>query len=215
MPKDKERSVETVEKELEDAKKKLNELLDEIKDSGVTLSWDKEKIDELKKERDKLQAELSELKGWVSSSSSEKFWKKDKEAAKQYLEQIKDKSWNNMVKEGKKWISAVQIMLWVNPDWILGRRTKAAVRKFQKANKLRPADWLPWPKTINAILWFKVADSTEKNDKWVKGSKEKTISDENWVFVWEVDDKGKHLTGEYTAKDCTKIKIKNGHKVNN
>jgi hypothetical protein len=38
MPKDKERSVETVEKELEDAKKKLNELLDEIKDSGVTLS---------------------------------------------------------------------------------------------------------------------------------------------------------------------------------
>ena len=209
--------------------KKLEALIKKINDQWYQEEGDEEKIKELEKTEEELKKELESLMGWVSSSSheksegSEKFEGMSYEEALNYLWEIKDYTWDQLVKENRKRITAVQIVLknkWYKEvwkiDWYYGKRTKAWVKKFQKDVWFtwKDLDWLPWSKTINAILWnwaSKNADETGEKDvtqEW----EEKTVKDDEWnTFVWTVDENGKPLNGTYKMKDGTEYKVKDGN----
>ncbi len=107
---------------------------------------------------------------------------------KSYLENIKDKEWDDLKSANSgAWIMAVQIALrsphiwWGNKDkyWdividgILWPKTKDAVEKFQTENKLEKIDGLPGKETMNKIyeiLTWKVqaAPAEEKKSEWEK-----------------------------------------------
>lgn len=211
---------------LEEAKKQLSDLEAKVEKQGM---WEEGERQKRKVLKDRVE-ELENLKWSVSHKSSEIFWENDADAAKNYLQQIKDKSWSDLNKEGQKWISAVQVVLkdkWYKPwkvDWNLGRRrsrTRAAVREFQRKEGLRQ-DWKPWTKTINALLGTKsiktekwaVTDmwdgiKMEKKDNW-----EVKITYDDWtVYEWTVDSNGKYKDGTYTKKGGNPHAIKNGEMV--
>ncbi len=203
--------VEIVSKErvpelnLEQTKEQVKALQDKIEAQGGFEEGEREL-------KNLLTEKLEALEG--STSSGKKFEKWDKEGAKKYLETIKDKS-RGQIRNDRTGISAIQVLLGVKPDWILGKRTKSAVKKFQKKNGLAP-DWKPWPNTVKALLWLKVDNkktSEKKNEPKVeeKSDWKKTIKDDEWnVYEWTVGEDGKFKDGTYTRNDGKKYTVKNG-----
>ena len=112
------------------------------------------------------------------------------EKLKSYLNDIKWNDWGGFLKmldKGKNWnteeerneniwkwravISAIQILLNEkfpnNPiivDWKYGTKTKQRVKDFQDSYKLKP-DSKPWKNTIDALLWNKIEETSEKDDR--------------------------------------------------
>ncbi len=224
-----ERTKEVVEKDLQETRDALEALIKKINDQWYQEGGDEEKIKELEKTEEDLKRELEGLMGWVSSSSKEKKGWKEKlgemsyEEALSYLWEIKDYTWSQLLKEDRKWIMAVQVVLknkWYDEvwkiDWYYGKRTKAWVKKFQEDAGFtwKDLDWLPWSKTINAILWNWTGKKT--GEAWGEDVREtweeKTVKDEEWnTFVWTVDKDGNPLTGTYKMKDGTEYKVKDGN----
>ena len=109
-----------------------------------------------------------QVKEELKRFNKEKFYEKDGEeivynmdTVKQYLLVLKDKkTWKELIsKNSSAMVMAVQIALYSQNysfwsiDWILGDKTKAAIRKFQADNNL-PVDtfWRSMPSTIQKLL---------------------------------------------------------------
>ena len=109
-----------------------------------------------------------QVKEELKRFNKEKFYDKNGEeivynmdTVKQYLWVLKEKkTWNELIsKNSSAMIMAVQIALYSQNysfwtiDWILGERTKTAIRKFQADNNL-PVDtyWRSMPSTIQKLL---------------------------------------------------------------
>jgi len=224
MPETNERTKEVIQWELDQVQKDLKELYDTVNKQEYKTGEQTKKMEELEKQEEDLKKELEGSKGSDSSESLNM----SKDEAIKYLESIKDKTWGEMSKERKKWITAVQVVLkdkWYDPwtiDWILGKgksKTRKAVKKFQKdaGFKWKDIDWKPGPKTIKALLGEKSSDSkeNEKKDKKDesgenKADETKTETDsENKSFTWTYKD-GKPDNWTFVDKDGTKWKVENG-----
>lgn len=211
----------TVEKKPEDIQNELDALYNEVNKRWHWEKWEREKAEDLEKQ-------LEDLKKWISKESKESLNMSKDEAIK-YLESIKDKSWGDLNKEGRKWIAAVQVVLkdkgysvW-KIDWYLGRRrskTRTAIREFQRSAGLKLVDGKPWKQTINALLGKKVDNNDQSKNKTDGGSQSKESSvtywtgkDKDWnTFDWEYKD-GKPWNGTYTATDGTKYQFKDWEPV--
>lgn len=120
---------------------------------------------------------LSELKKQLDTDKQDKpesqgdvFGKEDRQAARDYLTTIKDKSRWDLQQYGRKWISAVQVLLsekglfnW-KIDWYLGPITKKAVREFQDSVGIH-RDGGPGPETMNKLLGTILATPVGEGEK--------------------------------------------------
>ena len=207
-----ERTKEVVEADLKQVQDDLGNLIKQINERWWREKWDENKINELEEAEKKLKEELKNLKEWVSLNPSEdgedrvEHWEMTKESAMQYLQNAKDKSWSDLLQDSRNWIMAVQIVLkdkWYNVwkiDWILGRRTKAWVKEFQRKIWFtwRDIDWLPGPKTINAILQGWVEDWGDEGER---DNGVITKTDNEWnTFTWTYKN-GKPWNGTYKMKE--------------
>ena len=215
-----ERTTEVVEADLKKVKDDLAALIKDINDRWYQEEWDKNKVEELEKEEEKLKKELEDLKNWVSPNTTEngndnaERWRMTKEEAMQYLQNVKGKSWSELTQDSRNWIMAVQTVLtdkWYNVwkiDWLFGKRTRAWVRKFQKDLWFtwKDLDGFPWPKTIKAILEGKV-----DNSQWGDNEEVKTVTyEDTWsTFTWTFKD-NKPWNGTYKTKEGEEIEVKEG-----
>ena len=218
------RTKEVVEKELQETRVALDALVKKLNDQWYQEEWDKEKLEELEKTEEELKKELDGLMGRVSSASHKKNTVNEKlemtyEEALSYLWEIKDYTWNQLLQEDRKWIMAVQIVLknrWYDEvwkiDWYYGKRTKAWVKNFQEAAGFtwEDLDWLPWSKTINAILWNWWGDKWSVKTEVKDDTGDVKTETDGWrTYTWTYKADGTPNNGVF-EKDGKKYEVKDG-----
>ena len=152
--------------------------------------------------KQKIKSELDALKVEPFYKIEENNWEKrvdyNMDTVKSYLESLKWLSIGKIREKWSAWVMAVQIALesqgydvW-KIDWMLGNRTKAAVRLFQEKEGIK-VDWDPGPETIWKLLenlgWL-VSEQEEWEDKewkkeWEDKEWKKEWEDKEWKREWE------------------------------